>query len=75
MTTNCSYFNPISVGSSTEQFAFASSSCQSVAGADDTNYFSGGDIVVSVLLFMIFLSVVFSFLTFRFLGVKIHKQQ
>jgi hypothetical protein len=58
MIYNCSYSNPVNIGSSTEQFTYASSSCElanptsSVASIE--NGFTHGEIVGTILLFLIF---------------------
>jgi len=72
MIINCNYYNPAPVASGTLQFA--SSSCETIGNASDTQIFYGGDVVNSILLLLILMTLLFSFLAFKFLGVKIHKE-
>jgi hypothetical protein len=60
MIYNCSFSNPINIGSSSEQFAFGSSTCELAAASSSIqsvyNGFSNGEIVSTVFLFLIFLT-------------------
>jgi len=61
MIFNCSNSNPVNIGSSTEQFAFSSSTCELAEPASSTpsvyNGFTYGEVIISFFLFLIFLGV------------------
>jgi len=72
-TWDCSFFNPVSIGSST---AFASSSC-SVAPSSSVLAASGftyGEVVISTLLFLLVVATTFSFIFNWAHGIKIAKR-
>lgn len=61
MIYNCSHFNPVNIGSSTEQFVFASSTCEIENATSSVpsifNGFTYGEVVSSFFLFLIFLGI------------------
>lgn len=75
MISNCSYFNPVNIGSSTEQMAFASSSCELAAPTSSVpavyNGFTHGEIIGTFFLFLIFIGV-FSLLFIKLWFIKRH---
>lgn len=75
MIYNCSYFNPVNIGSSTEQFIFASSSCELQNSSSSApavyNGFSYGEIVGNFFLFLVFIGV-FSLLFVKLFFLKRH---
>ena len=89
-TANCSYFNPryndgtIPNGDDIKlPFQFASSSCEyqlydSIVGSSTpaiAGGFTNGEIIISVLLFLIFLTALFNIMVVKFLGLKIHSSK
>lgn len=56
MTSNCDFFNPIEVASST--YLFASSTCSYSGAASTTNGFTHGEIVGTFFLAAIFVVIV-----------------
>lgn len=75
MIYNCSYFNPVNIGSSTQQMAFASSSCELATPTSSVpavyNGFTYGEIVGTFILFLTFISV-FSLLFIKLFFIKRH---
>jgi len=74
METNCSYFNPVElVVSSTRTIAFSSSTCSTTTSSVPAvaNGFTYGEVVISVLLFLIFCSALYWPFFFWTAGMKI----
>lgn len=68
MLINCSHFNPVNIGSSTEQMAFASSSCETAAD------FTNGEIIMSFFLFLILIFLMAHF-TREWIFIKKYKNE
>lgn len=75
MIYNCSNFNPVEIASGT--YAYASTTCEITGDTSGTitsvaGGFTYGEIVTTVLLFLIFISVTYSFfyITIRKLNVR-----
>jgi len=78
MIYNCSHFNPINIStSSTEQMAFASSSCELANPTSSVpavyNGFTNGEIIISLFLFLMFMGLLFQFFIWIFFGVRVKK--
>jgi len=76
-TWDCSYFNPVEIGSgSTTTTAFASSTCSVQASSSvlTSSGFTYGELVMSFLLLLIFVVLAYQFIFNWTRGIKIGKK-
>lgn len=65
----CSYSNAVEIGTGSSTWAFASSSCEGAASVE--NGFTHGEIVATVFLFLIFITLVYRFVFEWIHGIRV----